>query len=125
MLRCTLRFRCGSILLKKDFQGDPRVILIQDEHPTSKIDSKIPPLGFDYFKFLFHSLILDTFSTVSVKTGNPQIEHNFSARPRILLQKSKVAGPRIFGENPKRKTITDSYNLNRIAEVACEFNVRR
>jgi hypothetical protein len=43
----------------------------------------------------------------------------------ILLQKSKVAGPRIFRENTKRKAITDSYNLNRIAEVACEFNVRR
>jgi hypothetical protein len=43
----------------------------------------------------------------------------------ILLQKSKVAGPRIFRENTKRKAITDSYNLNRIAEVACEFSVRR
>jgi hypothetical protein len=43
----------------------------------------------------------------------------------ILLQKSKVAGPRIFRENMKRKAITDSYNLNRFAEVACEFNVRR
>ena len=44
---------------------------------------------------------------------------------QILLQKSKVAGPRIFRENTKRKAITDSYNLNRIAEVACEFNVKR
>jgi hypothetical protein len=43
----------------------------------------------------------------------------------ILLQKSKVAWPRIFRENTKRKAITDSYDLNRIAEVACEFNVRR
>jgi glycine/D-amino acid oxidase-like deaminating enzyme len=43
----------------------------------------------------------------------------------ILLQKSKVAGPRIFRENTKRKATTDSDNLNRIAEVACEFNVRR
>jgi hypothetical protein len=41
------------------------------------------------------------------------------------LQKSKVAGPRIFRENTKRKATTDSYDLNRIAEVACEFNVRR
>jgi hypothetical protein len=65
--RCSDMTAVGGILLKKDFQGDPRVILIQDEHPTSKIDSKIPPLGFDYFKFLFHSLILDTFSTVSVE----------------------------------------------------------
>jgi hypothetical protein len=36
-----------------------------------------------------------------------------------LLQKAKVAGPRIFRENTKRKAITDSYDLNRIAEVAC------
>ena len=43
----------------------------------------------------------------------------------ILLQKSEVAGPRIFRENAKRKAITDSYDLNRTAEVACEFNVRR
>jgi hypothetical protein len=48
-----------------------------------------------------------------------------SACPLIVLQKSKVAGPRIFRENTKRKAIADSYNLNRIAEVACEFNVRR
>jgi hypothetical protein len=48
-----------------------------------------------------------------------------SAVGGILLQKSKVAGPRIFRENMKRKAITDSYNLNRIAEVAGEFNVRR
>jgi hypothetical protein len=43
----------------------------------------------------------------------------------ILLQKSKVAGPRISCEKTKRKAITDSYSLNRIVEVACEFNVRR
>jgi hypothetical protein len=43
----------------------------------------------------------------------------------ILLQKSTVAWPRIFRENTKQKAITDSYDLNRIAEVACEFNVRR
>jgi hypothetical protein len=42
-----------------------------------------------------------------------------------VLQKSKVAGPRFFGENTKREAATDSYNLNRIAEVAGEFNVRR
>jgi hypothetical protein len=43
----------------------------------------------------------------------------------IVLQKSKVAGRRIFRENPKREALTDSYDLNRITEVACEFNVRR
>jgi hypothetical protein len=43
----------------------------------------------------------------------------------ILLQKSKVAGLRIFAKNPKREAIADSYNLNRTTEVAYEFNVRR
>jgi hypothetical protein len=43
----------------------------------------------------------------------------------IVLQKSKLAGPRIFRENTKRKAITDSHDLYRIVEVACEFNVRR
>jgi hypothetical protein len=43
----------------------------------------------------------------------------------IVLQKSKVAGLRIFRENTKRETIADSYNLNRVTEVAYEFNVRR
>jgi hypothetical protein len=43
----------------------------------------------------------------------------------IVLQKSKVAGLRIFRENKKRETIADSYNVNRVTEVACEFNVRR
>jgi hypothetical protein len=42
----------------------------------------------------------------------------------IVLQNSKVAAPRIFRENKKRETITDSYTLNRVAEVAGEFNVR-
>jgi hypothetical protein len=41
-----------------------------------------------------------------------------------MLQKSKVAALRIFRENKKRETITDSYTLNRVAEVAGEFNVR-
>src|SRR5271168_2268990 len=43
----------------------------------------------------------------------------------IVLQKSKVAGLRIFRENTKREAIADSVNLNRVTEVACEFNVRR
>jgi hypothetical protein len=52
--------------------------------------------------------------------------HGYGVRcTQIVLQKSKVAGPRIFCENTKREAIADSYNLNRIAEVACEFNVRR
>jgi hypothetical protein len=43
----------------------------------------------------------------------------------IVLQKSKLAGLRIFRENTRQAAIADSYNLNRITEVACEFNVMR
>ena len=43
---------------------------------------------------------------------------------QILLQKSKVAAPRIFRENKKRKMIADSYTLNRVAEIAGEFDAR-
>jgi hypothetical protein len=48
-----------------------------------------------------------------------------SALERILLQKSKVASVRIFGETLKREAIDDSYNLSRFTEVAYEFSVRR
>jgi hypothetical protein len=44
---------------------------------------------------------------------------------QIVLQKSKVAGLRIFAKNPKREAIADSYNLNRATEAAYEFNVGR
>ena len=44
---------------------------------------------------------------------------------QIVLQKSKVAGLRIFRENTTRAAIADSYNLNRVIEVACEFCARR
>jgi hypothetical protein len=50
---------------------------------------------------------------------------DMSAFHPIVLQKSKVAGLRIFAKNPKREAIADSYNLNRATEVAYEFNVRR
>jgi len=43
----------------------------------------------------------------------------------IVLQKSKVAGLRIFAKNPKQEAIADSYNLNRVTEVAYEVDVRR
>jgi hypothetical protein len=43
----------------------------------------------------------------------------------IVLQKSKVAGLRIFAKNLKREAIADSYKLNRVTEVAYEFNVGR
>ena len=42
----------------------------------------------------------------------------------IVLQKSKVATPRIFRENKKRETIADSHTLNRVAEIAGEFDAR-
>jgi hypothetical protein len=44
---------------------------------------------------------------------------------QILLQKSKVATVRIFGENLKREEIADSYSAGRATEVAYEFSVRR
>jgi predicted nucleotidyltransferase len=44
---------------------------------------------------------------------------------RILLQKSKVASVRIFGETIKREAIDDSDNLSCATEVAYEFSVRR
>ena len=42
----------------------------------------------------------------------------------IVLQKSKVAGLKILRENTKQRAIADSYDLNRVTEVACEFRVR-
>jgi hypothetical protein len=48
-----------------------------------------------------------------------------SAYEAIVLQKSKVAGSRIFRENTKREAIADSYRRNSVVEVTCEFNVRR
>src|ERR1700720_1123916 len=65
------------------------------------------------------------FSTASVKLRNTQHEQMSSALPPILLQKSKVASVRIFGETLKREAIDDSYNLSRFTEVAYEFSVRR
>jgi hypothetical protein len=43
---------------------------------------------------------------------------------QILLQKSKVASVRIFGETLKHEAIDDSDNLSRATEVAYEFSVR-
>jgi hypothetical protein len=40
---------------------------------------------------------------------------------QILLQKSKIAEPRIFRENLKRESVADSPTVNRVAEVAREF----
>ena len=38
--------------------------------------------------------------------------------PRLCWQELKVAELRIFAKNPKREAIADSYNLNRVTEVA-------
>jgi hypothetical protein len=46
-----------------------------------------------------------------------------SAPPMMLLQKSKVASVRIFGETLKHEAIDDSDNLSRATEVADEFSV--
>ena len=43
----------------------------------------------------------------------------------ILLKKSKVARLRVFVKNPKQEAIADTYNFNRVTEVAYEFNVWR
>jgi hypothetical protein len=37
---------------------------------------------------------------------------------------AKVAGLKIFCENTKQRAVADSYDLNRVLEVACEFCVR-
>ena len=42
----------------------------------------------------------------------------------IVLQKSKVTGLKIFRENSTERATADSYDLNRVTEVACEFRVR-
>jgi len=44
---------------------------------------------------------------------------------QIVLQKSKVATVRIFGETVKREAIDDSDNLSRLTEVAYEFSAGR
>ena len=43
----------------------------------------------------------------------------------IVLQKSKVVGLRIFAKDRKREAVADSYNLNRVIEVAYEFSAVR
>jgi hypothetical protein len=47
-----------------------------------------------------------------------------SAVEGIVLQKSKVAGLKIFRENTKQRASVDSYDLNRATKVACEFCAR-
>ena len=42
-----------------------------------------------------------------------------------MLQNSKVAAVKIFGENLKRKDVDDSHSFSRATEVAHEFGARR
>jgi hypothetical protein len=51
--------------------------------------------------------------------------HVKSVMSLILLQKSKVASVRIFGETLKREPVDDSDYLSRATEVAYEFCLRR
>jgi hypothetical protein len=48
-----------------------------------------------------------------------------SAHRGIVLQNSKVAAVKIFGENLKRKEVDDSHSFSRATEVAHEFGARR
>ena len=67
--------------------------------------------------------MLDNDAIGTKRTSNAL--RSMSAIGGIVLQKSKVAGPRFFRENTKREVIADSYNLNRVTEVACNFYARR
>jgi hypothetical protein len=62
-------------------------------------------------------------SVVGQKRKCPGLR-GMSASPSILLQKSKVASVRIFGETLKREAVDDSDDLSRAPEVAYEFSVR-
>jgi hypothetical protein len=48
-----------------------------------------------------------------------------SAHRGIVLQNSKVAAVKIFGENLKRKDVDDSHSFSRATDVAHEFGARR
>jgi hypothetical protein len=63
-------------------------------------------------------------ATLPHKAAAPTVRNRGSYGP-IVLQKSKVAGLRIFAKNPKQETIADSYDLNRATEFTYEFNVAR
>jgi hypothetical protein len=61
--------------------------------------------------------------SVTFRTSRPGL--TMSAHRGILLQKSKVASVRIFGETLRLEAIDDSDNFSRATEVAYEFSVRR
>ena len=86
-----------------------------------------PDVGLaDHLGPLF-SFVGDEFAIFGRRERSPMRAEGrtMAAYWQIVLQKSKVAGPRIFRENTKREAIADSYNLNRVTEVACEFSARR
>jgi hypothetical protein len=58
-------------------------------------------------------------------SGRWQAQNPTSALPSIVLQNSKVAAVKIFGENLKRKEVDDSHSFSRATEVAHEFGARR
>jgi hypothetical protein len=62
--------------------------------------------------------------TANVAIGS-KAELPASAFHLIVLQKSKVASVRIFGETLKRRAIDDSHTLSRVTEVAYEREVMR
>jgi hypothetical protein len=55
---------------------------------------------------------------------NTHLEQMFSALLPILLQKSKVASVRIFGETLRHEAIDDPDNFSRATEVAYESGLR-
>jgi hypothetical protein len=57
--------------------------------------------------------------------GHGEMSELESVMRTIVLQKSKVASARIFGETLKGEAINDSYDPSGAAEVAYEFSVRR
>jgi hypothetical protein len=57
-------------------------------------------------------------------TKSDYYSKRLSALVRILLQKSKVASVRIFGETLKHEAIDDSDNFSRATEVAYQFSLR-
>ena len=74
-----------------------------------------------------HQLKLTFFAAMSASPSKADIGPDMAhvCFGPILLQKSKVAPVRIFGETLKREAIDDSDNLSRATEVAYEFSVRQ
>jgi hypothetical protein len=50
---------------------------------------------------------------------------NVRYRGGLCCKSRKLQVHEFLAKKTKREAIADSYNLNRVAEVACEFNMRR